>query len=90
MQNTENILSAVDMVRKMNSIGNSISSAVANMMLSLGGLGSGSFGSYSNSSSTAATNIFNVELNVDGGNPEEIKRAILDLPNLASQFLSKK
>ena len=89
-QDTENILSAVDMVRKMNSIGNSISSAVANMMLSLGGLGSGSFGSYSNSSSTAATNIFNVELNVDGGNPEEIKRAILDLPNLASQFLSKK
>lgn len=88
-KDTENILSAVDMVRQMSSIGNSISSALSNMMLGLTGLGVNRYGSYNNSSMNNATNVFEIDMHVDGGNPEEIKRAILDLPNLAAQFLNR-
>ena len=92
---TENILSAVNAVREIASLGDSISNAIANgisnMIMSLAGLGKNNYNSHNNKIETNnGNNTFEITMNVDGGDVKEIQRAILDLPNLASQFLSKK
>ena len=94
---TENMLSAVSAVREISSLGSSITSSIAsgigNMIKSLLNLKSPSDVSTNNiskSNEQTNNNTFEITMNVDGGDVEEIKTAILSLPNLASQYLSQK
>lgn len=92
---TENLLSAVNAVRDMSSLGSSIASSVASGVANLvrnmlGMTENGSSSIYGGSTSDATNNNFEITMNVDGGNVEEIKSAILSLPTLASQYLSRR
>ena len=92
---TENLLSAVKAVRDMSSLGSSIASSVASGVANLvrnmlGMTENGSSSIYGGSTSDATNNNFEITMNVDGGNVEEIKSAILSLPTLASQYLSRR
>ena len=88
-EDTKNILSAVSIIRNISNIGNSIANGMHNMMASLLGLKPSEFVGTTNTNNENTDNTFNITMNVDGGNIEEIKNAILNLPNLASQYLSK-
>ena len=60
------------------------------MIASLTGLGnSHKYETYNTDTTGNNTNTFEITMNVDGGDVQEIQQAILNLPNLASQFLSK-
>lgn len=94
-EDTKNMLAAVQVVRDITSIGtsvaNAISNGISNMIRSLLGLKTKDYsGNITNNEVNEGSNTFEITMNVDGGDVEEIQRAILDLPNLASQFLSKK
>lgn len=94
-EDTGNILQAVAAVRSISSIGSSvaesITNGIANMVNSLLNLKGANYnGSTSNNNTENANNTFDITMNVDGGNVEEIKSAILSLPTLASQYLSRK
>lgn len=94
---TENMLSAVSAVREISSLGSSITSSIANgignmikSLLNLKTPSDVSTNSISKSNEQTSNNTFEITMNVDGGDAEEIKTAILSLPNLASQYLSQK
>ena len=94
-EDTKNMLAAVQVVRDITSIGtsvaNAISNGIGNMIRSLLGLKTKDYsGNITNNEVNEGNNTFEITMNVDGGDVKEIQRAILDLPNLASQFLSKK
>lgn len=94
-EDTHNILEVVDTVRQMTSLNSSINNAIANsigkMVASLAGLGNQKYETYNRDTTTiGGNNTFEITMNVDGGNVEEIQQAILNLPNLASQFLSRR
>ena len=90
---TENFLSGISMIRDMTSlngsISNAITDAVANMMLTLGRTSVGT--NFDNSTvETATNNVFNITAEFPNANDvDEIRQAILSLPNLASQYIGK-
>lgn len=103
-QDTANILEAVSAVRDLSSISSSITNSIydgiRNMMQNALGQFSANYSantinntSNSNDNSTTnnsnVDNHFNINMQVDGGNVDEIKEAILSLPTLASQYLSQ-
>lgn len=94
-EDTENMLAAVQAVRDISGLGSSITSSIASsiakMVAGLAGLTSIG-NNFSNSSAITdnVNNTFEITMNVDGGDVEEIKQAVLSLPTLASQYLSRR
>lgn len=94
-EDTENMLAAVKSVRDISSLGgsitSSIASAIARMVTGLAGLSTAA-NSFSNNNSNMdnVNNTFDITMNIDGGDVEEIKQAVLSLPTLATQYLSRK
>lgn len=91
---TANMLDAVSAVRDISSIGDSVASNVENgvsnlVANSLDLPSSDLSGNIDNSDSSTNNNTFEITMNVNGGDVEEIKEAIFSLPTLASQYLSK-
>lgn len=91
---TANMLEAVSAVRDISSIGDSVASNVENgvsnlVSNSLDLPSSDLSGNIDNSDSSTNNNTFEITMNVNGGDVEEIKEAIFSLPTLASQYLSK-
>lgn len=91
---TANMLDAVSAVRDISSIGDSVASNVENgvsnlVSNSLDLPSSDLSGNIDNSDSSTNNNTFEITMNVNGGDVEEIKEAIFSLPTLASQYLSK-
>lgn len=90
---TENLLSAVNTIRSIAGVSNSITQAIAGgiakMMCNVNGLSASSGGSnYSNKSNE--NNVFNITAEFPNAeNVNEIREAIMSLPTLASQYLSK-
>ena len=93
---TSNILSAVDAVRNIASLGsniaNSISSGLVSLvsrMLNIGG-GASSVGTTS-TAPASSNNVFNINAEFpNANNADEIREAIMSLPTLASQYLSQR
>lgn len=91
---TKNILSVVDTVRDLSGLGSSISSVVAEGIAStlakLAGIKAGNTTSYTTTNTannSTSNNVFNVT--IDGSqfrDVEELKEAILSLPNYAAQM----
>ena len=93
-KDTSNILDAVNIVRSISNISdlvsNAISSNLAGMALSLTGLGSSTI-NRNISNNNSSNNTFNITAEFpNAGNVEEIREAILSLPNLAAQYLAQK
>ena len=92
-KDTENILSAVDTVRQLSSLNNSINQSIMNgigqMVLNLAELGK--HGNYSiGDNSTSGNTIFEIQANFPNANDvESIREAIMSLPNLASQYIAR-
>jgi hypothetical protein len=91
---TENFLSGIKMIRDMSSLNgsitNAITSAVANMVLSLSKVSAGTGTSPISHEANAAPNVFNITAEFPNANDvNEIREAILSLPNLASQYIGK-
>lgn len=89
-EDTENFLSGISMIRDMSSlngsINNSILKAISNMMLSLSGINTGLIGGATTDNSSSNTT-FNITAEFPNAeNVNDIREAILSLPNLASQF----
>ena len=89
-EDTENLLSGISMIRDMSSlngsINNSILKAISNMMLSLSGINTGLIGGATTDNSSSNTT-FNITAEFPNAeNVNDIREAILSLPNLASQF----
>jgi hypothetical protein len=75
-----------DMTSLNGSISNAITTAVANMVLSLSKVNAGTGPSTIDHKADAAPNIFNITAEFPNANDvNEIREAILSLPNLASQ-----
>lgn len=92
-EDTANMLDAVSAVRDISSIGDSVASnvenGVSNMVANSLDLPATDLSGNVDNSETSTNNTFEITMNVDGGDVEEIKDAILSLPTLASQYLSK-
>ena len=93
-QDTQNILAAVDSIRQITSLGSSISEAIAsgigNMIMSLTGLGNNNYGNLSGNATNEGDNIFNITAEFPNADSvETIQEAIMSLPTLASQYLSR-
>ena len=92
-EDTANMLDAVSAVRDISSIGDSVASnvenGVSNMVANSLNLPATDLSGNVDNSETSTNNTFEITMNVDGGDVEEIKDAILSLPTLASQYLSK-
>lgn len=93
-QDTQNILAAVDSIRQIASLGSSISGAIAsgigNMIMSLTGLGNNNYGNLSGNATNEGDNIFNITAEFPNADSvETIQEAIMSLPTLASQYLSR-
>lgn len=93
-QDTQNILAAVDSIRQIASLGNSISGAIAssigNMIMSLTGLGNNNYGNLRSNATNEGDNVFNITAEFPNANSvETIQEAIMSLPTLASQYLSR-
>ena len=92
-EDTANMLDAVSAVRDISSIGESVSSnienGVSNMVANSLDLPNTDLSGNISNSKANTNNTFEITMNVDGGNVEEIKEAIFSLPTLASQYLSK-
>ena len=92
-KDTENILSAVDTVRQLSSLNDSINQSIMNgigqMVLNLVELGK--HGNYSiGDNSTSGNTIFEIQANFpNAGDVESIREAIMSLPNLASQYIAR-
>lgn len=87
---TKNFLSGIDMMRSMVASNGSIEQAVlkaaTNMAYSLGNFSIGSVPSATNNNSTT-DNVFNITAEFPNANSvDEIREAILTLPNIASQY----
>lgn len=87
---TQNILSAVDAIRQISSVGSSITSSIANGIASLiNGVG-GIPNIINGGNSSSKQNVFNIEASFpNAANVDEIQQAILSLPNLASQYIAR-
>lgn len=93
-QDTQNILAAVDSIRQIASLGSSISGAIAssigNMIMSLTGLGNNNYGNLRSNATNEGDNVFNITAEFPNANSvETIQEAIMSLPTLASQYLSR-
>ena len=93
-QDTQNILAAVDSIRQIASLGSSISGAIAssigNMIMSLTGLGNNNYGNLRSNATNEGDNIFNITAEFPNADSvETIQEAIMSLPTLASQYLSR-
>ena len=88
---TKNILDAVKSIRDLNvsSIDDAIMSGIANMIVKLS---TNSIGNIPNSTSTnTSSNIFHITAEFPNANDvNEIREAIMSLPNLASQYLARR
>ena len=89
---TENFLSGISIIRDMvnlnGSIADAITTAVANMVLTFGrtAIGTG----FTTGGSSSESNIYNITAEFPNANDvNEIREAILSLPNLASQYVAQ-
>ena len=91
---TKNFLSGINMIRDMSNVNGSIEKSilqsVANMVMSLGNIKAGSVNTNSNVTNNENGNVFNITAEFPNANDvNEIREAILTLPNLASQYVNK-
>lgn len=92
---TSNILNAVSAIRSIASMGDitsTIASGVASLVKNMLGFNSNTSGAYGSDSSTeiSSGNVFNISAEFpNANNADEIREAILSLPTLASQYLSR-
>lgn len=90
---TSNFLTAVSAVRDIANLGNisnSIASGVASLVKSMLGFDNNFKGTYGNKDDSAGGNTFNITAEFpNANNTEEIREAIMSLPTLASQYLSR-
>ena len=92
-KDTENMLAAVNTVRSIANLGDSINQSIMNgisqMILGLTGLGN--YGSYkTGETKTSGDTIFEIQANFPNANDvESIREAIMSLPNLASQYIAR-
>lgn len=91
-KDTENFLSGISMIRDMTSLNgsieNSILKSIANMALQITGISPGLFQN-NNSNNTQSNNTFNITAEFpNANNVDDIRQAILTLPNIASQFIN--
>ena len=90
---TENMLAAVNTVRQIANLGDSINQSIMNgisqMILGLTGLGN--YGNYSiGETKESGDTIFEIQANFPNANDvESIREAIMSLPNLASQYIAR-
>ena len=88
---TNNILDAVKSIRDLNvsSIDDAIMSGIANMIVKLS---TNSIGNIpNNTSASTSNNTFNITAEFPNANDvDEIREAIMSLPNLASQYLARR
>ena len=91
---TENILDAVDTVRSITSLGESINQSImdkiSQMVLNLMNLGN--YGKGYNLATTEGSqeSVFNINANFPNANDvESIREAIMSLPNMASQYIAR-
>ena len=94
-KDTQNILTAVDTVRDLSNLGNSIQSVIMDkigqMIINLTGLNKNNSSiDFEKSSLSTTENVFNIEANFPNANDVvSIKEAIMSLPNLASQYIAR-
>lgn len=91
---TENILDAVDTVRSITSLGESINQSImdkiSQMVLSLMNLGNYGKGYNLATAEGGQESVFNINANFPNANDvESIREAIMSLPNLASQYIAR-
>ena len=90
-EDTKNILDAVNTIRELNtnSVNEAIISSIASMIV---GMSKTNVGNISNSTSTnTSNNTFNITAEFPNANDvDEIREAIMSLPNLASQYLARR
>ena len=90
-KDTKNILDAVNTIRELNtnSVNEAIISGIASMIV---GMSKTNVGNISNSTSTnTSNNTFNITAEFPNANDvDEIREAIMSLPNLASQYLARR
>ena len=92
-KDTENMLAAVNTVRSIANLGDSINQSIMNgisqMILGLTGLGK--YGNYSiGETKESGDTIFEIQANFPNANDvESIREAIMSLPNLASQYIAR-
>lgn len=91
-EDTSNFLSGISMIRDMTSLNGSIESSIlksiANMALQITGINPGLFQN-NNSNNTQSNNTFNITAEFpNANNVDDIRQAILTLPNIASQFIN--
>ena len=91
-EDTKNFLEGINTIRDMSalngSISNSIAKAIANMMVTLSKQKLGNFDSGTEKENTS--NVFNITAEFPNAeNVNEIREAILSLPNIASQYAAK-
>lgn len=91
---TKNMLDMVNTVRGMASLGSSISdvisNSIANMLGRMMGLGTNIVNSNSSNATANGGNVFNITAEFPNANDvNEIREAILSLPNLASQYVNR-
>lgn len=90
-EDTKNILDAVNTIRELNtnSVNEAIISGIASMIV---GMSKTNVGNISNNTSTSTSNnTFNITAEFPNANDvNEIREAIMSLPNLASQYLARR
>ena len=92
---TSNILNAVSAIRSIASMGDitsTIASGVASLVKNMLGFNSNASGVYGSDSNTEISNgnVFNISAEFpNANNADEIREAIMSLPTLASQYLSR-
>ena len=90
---TKNFLSAINTIRDLNSglnhsIQDAVLNAVARTAISMGGLNTSALNGINNSSNSTE-NVYNITAEFPNAeNVNEIREAILSLPNLASQYIN--
>lgn len=90
-EDTENFLSGISMIRDMASLNGSIEKSIlqsiANMAVKVSGINPSSINTNNNSESN--NNIFNITAEFpNANNVDDIRQAILTLPNIASQYIN--
>ena len=90
-EDTENFLSGIGMIRDMASLNGSIEKSIlrsiANMAVQVSGINPSSINT--NNSTESNNNTFNITAEFpNANNVDDIRQAILTLPNIASQFIN--
>ena len=88
---TSNFLSAISMIREIASFGTSIENSIASGLSSFASRFTDSaYGFSRNETNNSKQNIFNINAPITStSTTDEIQNAILQLPNLASQYVSR-